>query len=48
MNILDHGAREGDRAFVAENAAIALNTARLRGMGGLAAVAERHLRPPVR
>ena len=43
MNILAHGDRAGDRAFVAEKAAIALNTARLRRMDGLAAVARRFL-----
>lgn len=45
-NILEHGRRAGDREFVKEKAAIALNAARLRGMRDLEAAARKHLRPP--
>lgn len=44
MNILEHGRRAGDHAFVRQKASIALDTARLRGMKDLEAAALNVLR----
>lgn len=43
VKILEHGSRAGDRAFVAEKAAIALNTALLRNLPYLADVARQRM-----